>query len=116
MVDSPPVPSDDETAQAKASAADADSLDEDFHALRTQIIESVDIPAPEDAGASARSKPSKAHECLEIRTPLQEFETYVRARIETLTRLGEADRADLALRALELGRAKLARHTGAPRG
>lgn len=64
--------------------------------------------------ASSDPLPGRAHDCLEIRTPVEEFETYVRARIETLTRLGERDQVDLMLRALELGKRKLARISGAP--
>jgi hypothetical protein len=56
--------------------------------------------------------PGRAHECLEIRTPVEEFETYVRARIDTLTRLGEQDRVEITIQALELGKRKLARITG----
>lgn len=45
----------------------------------------------------------QAYECLEIRTPIEEFETYARARVDTLVRLNQAERADRAQRALELG-------------
>lgn len=55
----------------------------------------------------------RAFEVLEIRTPLEELEAYGRARIDTLARLGEADKAELTLRALELGRRAIARVTGA---
>lgn len=41
---------------------------------------------------------------LAIRTPIEEFEAYVRSRVETLARLGEAPRAEMLLAALELGR------------
>jgi hypothetical protein len=56
--------------------------------------------------------PRRAYEVLEIRTPFEEFDAYVRARIDTLSRLGEADKAELAAQALELGRRALARVTG----
>jgi hypothetical protein len=44
-----------------------------------------------------------AYDCLSIRTPLEEFQTYARARLETLVKLGEAERAQLASEALEAG-------------
>ena len=61
-----------------------------------------------------RNAPPKrrAYEVLEIRTPLEEFEGYVRARIDTLSRLGETEKAELAAKALEVGRRALARVTG----
>jgi hypothetical protein len=58
--------------------------------------------------------PRRAYEMLEIRTPLEEFEAYVRARIETLGRLGDTEKSHLTAEALELGRKALARVTGAP--
>ena len=45
----------------------------------------------------------EAYECLQIRTPIQEFEAYARARCETLVRLGDKERAELAAAALRLG-------------
>jgi hypothetical protein len=65
-----------------------------------------------DGHAGANLDPRRAFEVLEIRTPLEEFEAYVRARIDTLSRLGEPDKANLAAEALELGRRALARVTG----
>lgn len=44
-----------------------------------------------------------AYDCLQIRTPLEEFETFSRARLETLVKLGEAERAQLCSAALETG-------------
>lgn len=98
-------------------------LDE-FQASRTQTMMKADLMAVEDddEGSLAaeysedspvpESPPGRAHECLEIRTPVEEFDTYVRARIDTLTRLGEKDRVDLTIQALELGKRRLARITG----
>src|SRR5207249_4305946 len=63
-------------------------------------------------GAEAALDPRRAYEILEIRTPLEEFEAYVRARIDTLSRLGDSGKAELAAEALELGRRALARVTG----
>jgi hypothetical protein len=77
--------------------------------------EPSDIAAIEDLdsqGAAEELDPKRAYEVLEIRTPLEEFETYVRARIDTLSRLGDTDKANLASEALELGRRALARVTG----
>src|SRR5205814_3783696 len=71
-----------------------------------------DIAAVEDDDAAALD-PRRAYEVLEIRTPLEEFEAYVRARIETLTRLGDTKKAEVTSSALELGRRALARVTGA---
>lgn len=98
---------------------------EEFQASRTQTIMKADLMAVEDddEGSLAaeysedapvpESPPGRAHECLEIRTPLEEFDTYVRARIDTLTRLGENERVDLTIQALELGKRRLSRITGA---
>jgi len=58
--------------------------------------------------------PRRAYEMLEIRTPLEEFEAYTRARIDTLGRLGDIEKSHLTAEALELGRKALARVTGAP--
>lgn len=66
---------------------------------------------PNEDGAPALD-PRRAYEVLEIRTPLEEFESYVRARIDTLSRLGETDKAELAAKALEVGRRALSRVTG----
>lgn len=108
-------------------ASAATSGDEDvFQAQRTQVItteqlEALEREEAEEAGAAAPAAspeavdgviPGRAHEALEIRTPIQEFESYVRARIETLTRLGEKEQVDVMLQALELGKRKLARITG----
>lgn len=92
-----------------------------FQETRTQVMSSDsllsvenDDGAPAEAPAKAAS-PGRAHECLEIRTPIEEFETYVRARIDTLTRLGEQERVEITIAALELGKRKLARITGTPK-
>jgi hypothetical protein len=66
----------------------------------------------EEHAAGEPLDPRRAYEVLEIRTPLEEFESYVRARIDTLSRLGETEKAELATQALELGRRALARVTG----
>ncbi len=72
-----------------------------------------DPGGPDEDGATAPDlDPRRAFEVLEIRTPLEEFESYVRARIDTLSRLGESGKADLAAQALELGRRALSRVTG----
>jgi hypothetical protein len=44
-----------------------------------------------------------AYDCLEIRTPIEELKTFARARLETLVRLGDADRAEVCKAALEEG-------------
>ncbi|MEZ0230369.1 MAG: hypothetical protein ACAI25_17230, partial [Planctomycetota bacterium] len=75
-----------------------------------------DIAAVEDEGdeplPEASLDPRRAYEVLEIRTPLEEFESYVRARIDTLSRLGDSERAAVTAEALELGRRAIARVTG----
>ncbi len=75
-----------------------------------------DIAAVEDEGdeplPDAALDPRRAYEVLEIRTPLEEFESYVRARIDTLARLGDTERAGITAEALELGRKAIARVTG----
>lgn len=86
---------------------------------RNKMKSSDELPDSLDSDSDSTSTssdpgPGRAHDCLEIRTPVEEFETYVRARIETLTRLGERDQVDLMLRALDLGKRKLARISGAP--
>jgi len=65
----------------------------------------------DEEGAKALD-PREAYEVLEIRTPLEEFDAYARARAATLSHLGDAEKADLAMRALELGRRALMRVTG----
>jgi hypothetical protein len=119
-------------ADAPASAVEpanveveAERIDLDgFQASRTQSLNVVDFQTVEDddeghlaaeyaEGAPVPdSPPGRAHDSLEIRTPVEEFETYVRARIDTLTRLGETKRVDLTLEALELGKRRLAQITG----
>ena len=54
----------------------------------------------------------RPYECLEIQTPLHEFEAFATARLEALARLGEADRAEIAKGALELGRIALRQAMG----
>jgi hypothetical protein len=71
-----------------------------------------DLEQLHQAEAAGELDPRRAYEVLEIRTPLEEFEGYVRARIDTLSRLGEQDKAELAAEALDLGRRALARVTG----
>lgn len=75
-----------------------------------------DIAAVEDEGdeplPESSLDPRRAYEVLEIRTPLEEFESYVRARIDTLARLGDSEKAGLTAEALELGRKAIARVTG----
>lgn len=92
---------------------------DEMQAQRTQVISTADLsPIEDDDHGHLQAEhapnneppevsPGRAHECLEIRTPLEEFETYVRARIETLTRLGETEQVELMLNALELGKQKL---------
>jgi hypothetical protein len=76
------------------------------------VIDEGDAAPASDDGLD----PKRAYEILEIRTPLEEFETYGRARIETLAKLGEAGRAEITAAALELGRRAIARVTGVPLG
>jgi hypothetical protein len=72
------------------------------------IEDEGDEPLPDSPDADAR----RAFEVLEIRTPLEEYESYVRARIDTLARLGDTERAGLTAEALEIGRKAIARVTG----
>lgn len=66
------------------------------------------VPLPSEA-----SELQLAYECLEIHTPIQEFQTYANARLETLIRLGETERAEITSQALELGLGALRRVMGA---
>jgi hypothetical protein len=68
----------------------------------------------DDDAAHGELDPRRAFEVLEIRTPLEEFDAYVRARVDTLARLGDSKKAELTAAALDLGRRALARVTGAP--
>ena len=92
----------------------------------TETVLEMPDPAPETpaaaGGGSAHDEAAPnaelselqlAYECLEIRTPIQEFQTYANARLETLVRLGEADRAEVTSQALELGMAALRQVMGA---
>jgi len=72
--------------------------------------DSGEHPVVVDASTSAEPRPEpepseleQAYECLEIRTPAQEFEAYSRARLETLIRLGDKDKAEVTAAALKLG-------------
>ncbi len=84
----------------------------------------LEMPDPAPEGASdeqstltkeSRQTPEllQAYDCLQIHTPVQEFETYTKARLETLVRLGEAKRAEVTAQALELGLSALGRVMGA---
>ena len=63
----------------------------------------VVMPSDQDLSPDRES----AYECLEIRMPIHEFESFARARLETLLRLGERERADVAAAALKLGQGAL---------
>ena len=52
---------------------------------------------------SPTPKLQQAYDCLQIKTPIEEFHTYAGSRLEALVRLGEPDRAEVTSRALELG-------------
>ena len=64
----------------------------------------------EEAGPP--SELQQAYECLEIRTPVQEFESYVRARLEAMIRLGRESEAQATSASLELGLDALRRAMG----
>jgi hypothetical protein len=68
--------------------------------------------SPADAQAQAQAL-AEAYEYLEIRTPLQEYESYARARLEARVRVGDTDRAELTAAALKLGLDSLRRVMGA---
>lgn len=78
------------------------------------VLSDEEEAAVEGGGEGPELDPRRAYEVLEIRTPLEEFDAYARARIETLARLGEAERAEITAAALELGRRAIARVTGVP--
>lgn len=61
---------------------------------------SGEVPALE---AEPPTELQSAYDCLEIRTPIEELQTFTRARLETLVRLGEAERAERTQAALALG-------------
>lgn len=76
------------------------------------------VAAAPDAGDSAaepKSELQQAYDCLQIRTPIQELQTFAAARLETLVRLGDADRAEATAAALELSLNALREVMGAVR-
>ncbi|MGE0706987.1 MAG: hypothetical protein AB7N76_02645 [Planctomycetota bacterium] len=56
-----------------------------------------------------------AYEYLDIHTPLQEFESYARARLEAQVRVGNTEQAEVTAAALKLGLDALRRVMGASR-
>jgi hypothetical protein len=76
-------------------------------------IAAIEDDSDEPVSPAAELDARRAYEVLEIRTPLEEFEAYARARVDTLVRLGDPAKAELTSEALELGRRALARVTGA---
>jgi len=64
-------------------------------------------PPPEAAASPAGRQPTSPFDCLDISTPLEELEAFARARIEALVRTGDAEGAERAGAALELGRRAL---------
>ena len=88
---------------------------------RTGALDSSDVSGPDDfelahGGGSEHEEREldarHAYQVLEIRTPLEEFEGYVRARVDTLSGSATRSKAELAGQALELGRRALARVAG----
>ncbi len=99
--------------------------DDDSQALRRAPGQDRDHPSDvaaiaDDSGETPALEhdldPRRAYEVLEIRTPLEEFEAYVKARIDTLMKLGDNAKAALTGEALELGRRSLGRVTGVSSG
>lgn len=75
--------------------------------------ESDEHPILVDSSVPKTSELQQAYECLEIKTPIQEFHTYAGARLEALVRLGEPERAEVTSKALELGMQALRQVMGA---
>ena len=79
----------------------------------------VDATLPSGSGEVPALEPEppselqSAYDCLEIRTPIEELQTFTRARLETLVRLGEAERAERTKAALALGLSALREVMGA---
>lgn len=97
--------SEDEAASAIGAVEDADPADEsDEHKGPRFTTQRLDGD-PSDL--------AQAYDCLRIRTPLEEFETFARARLETLVKLGEAERAQMTAAALETGKGALRHVMGA---
>ena len=68
---------------------------------------------PREVGPIGGEVLKEAYDCHEIRTPVEEFEAYNRARLDALVRLGAAERAEITAAALELGTDVLRRTMGA---
>jgi len=66
----------------------------------------------EGSGSSEQSRLAEAYEYLDIRTPLAEFESYTRARLEAQVRVGETEEAEVTAAALKLGLDALRRVMG----
>jgi len=75
-------------------------------------IAAIENDSDEPISPETELDPRRAYEVLEIRTPLEEFDAYVQARIDTLLKLGDNPRAELTSKALELGRRAIGRVTG----
>ena len=65
--------------------------------------DSDEHPIVPDASVPITSRLQQAFECLQIKTPIEEFQTYAGSRLEAMVRLGEPERAEVTSRALELG-------------
>jgi hypothetical protein len=99
-----------------ASSDDGDEAKEEVPSAKEgdPIVVSTDSDIGMTEGDDETLDPRKAYEVLEIRTPVEELETYGKARIETLARLGETEKSQLTASALDLARRALARVTGLP--
>jgi hypothetical protein len=90
----PRLPTDDE-----GFGGPDDPSDEQPMLVSTPSDEAAALPP----GDEAPSELQQAYECLELRTPIDEFLAFAEARRETMVRLGEAERSELAGEALETG-------------
>ena len=99
----------EETIQAEFGGPEDESSEQPI-----LLAAESDEREPLDPGSSSseQSRLAEAYEYLDIRTPLAEFESYTRARLEAQVRVGETEEAEVTAAALKLGLDALRRVMG----
>jgi len=101
----------EETIQAEFGGPEDESSEQPI-LLAAESDEREGLGAGSESGSSEQSKLAEAYEYLDIRTPLAEFESYTRARLEAQVRVGETEEAEVTAAALKLGLDALRRVMG----
>lgn len=101
----------EETIQAEFGGPEDESSEQPI-LLAAESDEREGLGAGSESGSSEQSRLAEAYEYLDIRTPLAEFESYTRARLEAQVRVGETEEAEVTAAALKLGLDALRRVMG----